>query len=382
MKKIAFIIPLVLLVASIGANIFFIIHTIQTNQSSGYGDGLPVVITNGFTLNGNEQLEYNNVTLVIRGQINLLGFSNLTLINCHIIAELEFHKQFYLDVRDSASFIVVNCELESENWYWYNFRYEDYAIVYHENFQHGGIPWQQCSNFANISFINSGADITFGTEFEGNIFVNGSDNVYFEILLRNGDYDLEFPEEYVEEWHLNISTLTVDVYNSAIHTIDIDLEPGVNAIVRNANDFAVGWIFGGGWGAPSAVDYIEIVGLKEGYYSDTTFVGDNSSLRMVNTNFRGWWPITNSDFNLVVRDGSIVDPWVYHDSNMTMIDCEIYYISSADNGVYYIYNSTILNNIVALDNSIVYCFNIEFSGSVSIAENAHVYIDGTEIFDS
>ena len=103
---------------------------------------------------------------------------------------------------------------------------------------------------------------------------------------------------------------------------------------------------------------------------------------MVNTNFRGWWPITNSDFNLVVRDGSIVDPWVYHDSNMTMIDCEIYYISSADNGVYYIYNSTILNNIVALDNSIVYCFNIEFSGSVSIAENAHVYIDGTEIFDS
>ncbi len=242
------------------------------------------VNVSAFNLTTNEVRTYYNVILHIQGQINLYDFSILNISDSKIIVELDFHKQFYLEVWENATLIIDNCEFESVEWRWWNLNYWNNATVFIRDFEHTGIPWQQCDGNVNLTLINTGAGVTLYTESDCSISVSDSDFVYFEILLGTGEYDLTFPNGYVDNWEYAIGNCYAEVTNSSISRMDIDLHPGVNATVRNLEKFACGWIFGGQWlGHPTSGNNVTIDGFTNGYYADTTFYGDNAHLRLVNT---------------------------------------------------------------------------------------------------
>jgi len=348
-------------------------------------EALETVILNGLTLQNNDERIYDKKELIIRGDIDLLDNSRLEITNSKIVVEPDYHKQYVLEARDNSTLTIRNCSYESEEWRIYNFEYFDNAQIHIEDFDDEEGPWQAVSSDVDAVFLNAIAGITIPADgdeaFTGSITVTNSDQVYFELDLKPGKtYDMKLPSGLIEEWHPDYFEGSIDVYNSTITNLDVDIWPGVDVTIRDSENFAVGWIFGDGWDQKySKGKSAEIVGLREGYYKDLTIEANNAKLRLINTTFGGWWPIVTGEFELTVRDSDMVDPWAYNESIFNIYDSDVFYISATDEATVNIYNSKVDDSLVALENSRIELFNTELGGETSIEENARIYIDGKMI---
>lgn len=333
-------------------------------------------------LTGDEEITYNNKDLLVRGNIRLLDNSKLTVKNSKFTIDIEYNRQYTLEAANNSTLIIENCEYESLEWRWYNFEYRDDATVRITDFAQESGPWQSISHTVDAKFDNAVAGMTFAAfndeEFKGSVEIRNSDSVYFELNLKPGEtYDLTLPNGYVEEWHPDYYVGTIDVYDSTITNLDIDLFAGVDVTVRDSTNFALGWIFGEAWGGVlSEGTSGEISGLRKGYYDDQTFSTNNASLRLINTDFDEWWPIVTGDFELTVRDSDMMDPWAYADSTFNVYDSFIFYMSATNDSTVNIYNSIVEDSLVVLENATVNLYDTEFDGEINAEEGATVTIDG------
>jgi len=343
---------------------------------------LEQVILDGLNLVGLEERIYNNTELIIRGDIDIEDNAKLMIINSKIIIDQEYNKQYSLNVKDSATLIVDNAYYESLEWRWFNFNYYNDAKVQIVDFENEQEPWQTIESNVHAEFVRAPAGITIfntvGRDFIGSIVIEESDYIYFEIDLKPGEkYELEFPNGFVEEWHPNYFEGTIDVYNSTITNLDIDLWPGVNVTVINSNHFSVGWIFGDGWGQQySEGDSAEIIGLKNMHYEDFTVEANNATLRLINTTLDSWWPLVTGDFNLTVRECRMTDPWAYNEATFKIYDSYIFYMSATNNAIVEIHDSVVEDSLVALESSTIKLYATEFSGGTTIDPQARIFIDG------
>jgi hypothetical protein len=351
MKKVIFLIILL--------SILFFAGCIETNTSDNTDYNkkpiinkdsiLDKIVLNGLQLDGNTEKVYNETELIIRGNIDIKDNASLTIKNSKIIIDQEYNKQYTLTVKDNATFIVDNIYYESIDWRWFNWEYLGNATIHLEDFVNNQEPWQTIEGTVNAKIIRAPAGLTIaaigddGKEFSGSILIRESDKVYFEINLKPGEnYEFEFPNGFVDEWHPTYFLGSIDIYNSIITDIDIDLWPGVNVTVKNTDHFAVGWILGEAFGrAHSEGESAEIIGLKNKYYNDFTVNASNATLRIINTTLTSWWPLVTGDFNLTVRDSHMIDPWAFNEAEFNIYDSYIFYMSARDNATVRIYNSTV-----------------------------------------
>ena len=82
-------------------------------------------------LSSNDLKVFRSVELHIKGPIIVTDEASLVFVDCLIVAELEFNKQFYLQVQKKASFTVINCQFETLDGKWYNWEYYDQAKITH-----------------------------------------------------------------------------------------------------------------------------------------------------------------------------------------------------------------------------------------------------------
>jgi hypothetical protein len=350
---------------------------------------LDIVILDGLEIGGFDQRTFEDTELIIRGDIVIQDDAVLSISNSKIIVDQEYNKQYMLSVKDNASFFIDNVFFKSLEWRWFNFEYSDNAMIRFIDFENEQAPWQSVEGNVTIKLVRSSAGITIFSQdifegedpFGGSIVIDGSDSVYFEIDLKPGrEYVFEFPNGFVEEWHPDYFLGTVDVFNSTITNLDIDIWPGVDVTVVNSSHFELGWIFGDGWGQKHSVGKSgEIVGLKEGWYDDVVFAANNASLRLVNTTFTGWWPIVTGDFELTVRDCWMIDPWAYNEARFRVFDSFIFYMSATNEAVVEIVNSTVEDSLVALESASISIFNSDFDGDTIFDVDARIVIDGVEI---
>jgi hypothetical protein len=346
---------------------------------------LEEVILDGLIVNGSDEMIFEDLELIVRGDIIVQDDAVLSIINSKFIVDIEYNKQYVLSVKDNASFFIDNVYFESLDWRWFNFEYLDNARIQFIDFENEQAPWQSVEGNVTIDLVRSSAGITIFSQdifegedpFGGYIVIEGSDSVYFEIDLKPGrDYIFEFPNGFVEEWHPDYFLGTVDVFNSTITNLDIDIWPGVDVTVVNSSHFELGWIFGDGWGQKHSVgESGEIVGLKDGWYDDVVFAANNASLHLVNTTFTGWWPIVTGEFELTVRDCWMIDPWAYNEARFRVFDSFIFYMSATNDAMVEIYNSTVEDSLVALENSNIYLINTEFDGDTIFDADAEIIID-------
>jgi hypothetical protein len=346
---------------------------------------LEQVILNGLTLNGSQEQIYEDKELIVRGNIELKDNSKLEIINSKFTVDIDYNKQYALVVKDNATLHIDNVFYQSIDWRWYNFEYFDNAIIRIVDFENENAPWQTVEENVDAEFIRAAAGITiFANDdeiddpFSGSILINGSNTVYFEIDLKPEiDYVFEFPNGYVEEWHPDYFEGTIDVYNSTITNLDIDIWAGVDVIVKNTNPLELGWIFGDGFGqAHSVGTSAEIVGLKNMTYDDFTFEANNASLQLVNTTVTAWWPIVTGEFELTVRDCHMIDPWAYNSAKFNVYDSFIFYMSATNQAVVEIHDSVVEDSLLALENSTIMLYNTSFTGETAIDPGASIFIDG------
>ena len=348
---------------------------------------LDQVVLYGLLLDSNEEIIYNETELIIRGNIDIKDNASLTIKNSKVIIDQEYNKQYMLTVKDNATFIVDNIYYESIDWRWFNWEYLGNATIHIEDFGNDQEPWQAIEGNVNAEFIRAPAGLTIaaigddGKEFNGSIFIRESDKVYFEVNLKPGEnYEFEFPNGFIEEWHPNYFSGSIDIYNSTITDIDIDLWPGVNVTVKNTDHFAVGWIFGDGFGrGHSEGDSAEIIGLKNIYYDDFIVKANNATLRIINTTLTSWWPLVTGEFELTVRDSHMIDPWAFNEAEFNIYDSYIFYMSARNNATVRIYNSEIEDSLVALEGSRIELFDTEFFGTTTIDPQAEIFIDGIQV---
>ena len=349
---------------------------------------LEQVILDGLTLSGFQEQRYEDKELIVRGNIEVLDNSKLEIINSRITIDIDYNKQYALVVKNNATLHIDNTYYQSIDWRWFNFEYFDNAIIRIVDFENENSPWQTVEQNVDAEFIRAAAGITiFANDdeiddpFRGSILIRESNSVYFEIDLKpEVDYDFEFPNGFVEEWHPDYFEGTIDVYNSTITNLDIDIWAGVDVVVRNTDPLELGWIFGDGFGQGHSVGTsAEIVGLKDMTYDDFTFEANNASLRLINTYVGGWWPIVTGEFELTVRDCFMMDPWAYNSAKFNVYDSFIFYMSAANNAVVEIHDSVVEDSLVALDNSTIILFNTSFSGETQIDPGASIIIDGVNV---
>ena len=349
---------------------------------------LEQVILDGLKLSGNQEKRYENKELIVRGNIEVLDNSKLEIINSRITIDIDYNKQYALVVKNNATLNIDNCYYQSIDWRWYNFEYFDNAIIRIVDFENENAPWQTVEQNVDAEFIRAAAGITIFANsdeiddaFSGSMIIRESNFVYFEIDLKpEVDYDFEFPNGFVEEWHPDYFEGSVDVYNSTITNLDIDIWPGVDVVVRNTDPLELGWIFGDGFGQKHSVgSSAEIVGLKNMSYDDFTFEANNATLRLINTYVDGWWPIVTGDFELTVRDSFMMDPWAYNQAKFYVYDSFIFYMSAANDAVVEIHDSVVEDSLVALDNSTIFLFNTSFAGTTSADPGASIIIDGVNV---
>jgi hypothetical protein len=349
---------------------------------------LEQVILDGLKLSENQTQRYENKELLVRGNIEVLDNSKLEIINSRITIDIDYNKQYALVVKDNGTLHIDNVYYQSIDWRWYNFEYFDNAIIRIVDFENENAPWQTVEQNVDAEFTRAAAGITIFANsdemddaFRGSILIRESNSVYFEIDLKPEiDYDFEFPNGFVEEWHPDYFEGSVDVYNSTITNLDIDIWAGVDVVVRNTDPLELGWIFGDGFGQKHSVGTsAEIVGLKNMSYDDFTFEANNASLRLINTYVDGWWPIVTGDFELTVRDSFMMDPWAYNQAKFYVYDSFIFYMTAANDAVVEIHDSIVEDSLVALDNSTIMLFNTSFSGETSAGPGASIIIDGVNI---
>jgi hypothetical protein len=345
---------------------------------------LEKIVLDGLTLSGSEERNYNNTELIIRGTINVEDFSKLVIKNCKLIIEQDYNKQYFLNVKDNATFIVDNIYYESRNWRWFNWEYFNNATIRIVDFENDQEPWQTIEGRVNAELIRAPAGLTIaakgddGKPFNGSIFISESDKVYFEVnLLPYETYEFEFPNGFIKEWHPDFFPGRIDIYNSTITDIDIDIWPGTNVTVKNTDHFALGWILGEAFGqGDSKEGFGEIIGLKDKYYDDFTVSADNATLRIINTTLTSWWPLVTAGFELVVRDCHMIDPWAFNDGIFKIYDSYIFYLTATNEATVEIYDSIVEDSLLALESSTISLFNTSFNGETIIEENARIYIDG------
>ena len=349
---------------------------------------LEQIILEGLILSGNQTQRYEDKELIVSGNIVVLDNSKLEIKNSRITIDIDYNKQYALVVKNNATLYIDNCYYQSIDWRWYNFEYFDNAKIRIVDFENENAPWQTVEQNVSAEFIRAAAGITiFANDdeiddpFRGSILIRESNSVYFEIDLKPEiDYDFEFPNGFVEEWHPDYFEGSIDVYNSTITNLDIDIWAGVDVVVRNTDPLELGWIFGDGFGQKHSVgSSAEIVGLKNMSYDDFTFEANNASLHLINTYVGGWWPIVTGDFELTVRDCFMMDPWAYNQAKFYVYDSFIFYMSAANEAIVEIHDSVVEDSLVALDNSTIMLFNTSFAGETSKDPGAKIIIDGVNI---
>ena len=306
----------------------------------------------------------------------------------------DYHKQYQLQVKDNGSLNISNSFFTSLSNKWFNFNYYDNACIHISNFKSTieYIPWhysESSKTNMTINFYDSIVGVTLYNNYNGILNVYDSSGIYFEILIGAGTYDYNFPSGHINYFKVPTSSKlgTVQVFNSIIYEIDTTIWPGARVTIRNNlnSKFAFGWINGKQWyfvGDTRSYSNnlpIYLSSIKNGYYADQTWLGDNSSLRLVNSRItNGFWPVINGNFNLSVFNSDLIDPWSYDTSRMIVKSSTINYVTATDSSNFLIENSIIHDSIVALKNSTVSCTGCTFSGQVSIGNGAKVFFDGQQ----
>ena len=344
------------------------------------GDKEEVVLA-GLTLNKSDEKTFQNKKLLVTGDININDDARLTILDCEIFIDQEYHQQYTLEVKGNAHLRVEDSDLSTRDWTWHNWNYIDNSEIYLKNFT-WTILWQGIDGSHGVSFASENTAIGLTASpgpTQNKISISTSPAVHLELAFDPGTYDftLPAPGSYVDLWTAPYYPL-LEVANSTIKQIDIDVTPDVNLIVRDTKDLNFGWAMG----FTGNVGHYTIDGIKVMHYDDQTFAADDASLRLINTNVENWWPTTFGSIQLTVRDTVMADPRTWENSRMIIEDSQLYLFAANDNSKTEIHRSTIENNIHAAGEARVDLYDMTYSENYTghtVTENGVIYEDGEQV---
>lgn len=213
------------------------------------------------------------------------------------------------------------------------------------------------------------------------ILIEDSQSVYFELgIADGGDYTLPHRGTYVGSWSPSFVDDDVQVRNSTLEQIDVDLGPDLGeVIIRNTTDLEFGWVFGTG-STPEGTGVID--GLARGHYGDSSFEADGTTLRLINTSVDGWWPTVFRGFHLTVRNSDLVDPRAWENSTFTIEDSSLYLYAAYADSVSSLENVEIENNVYAEGNAQIAITGITTGGywqGYTARDSARITVGGIQV---
>ncbi|NRA39722.1 MAG: hypothetical protein HRU15_16385 [Planctomycetes bacterium] len=314
-------------------------------------DSRETITLPGLIVKGSEKQVYKDKIILIKGDIVVQDDAELQFLNCKICPQQEFHQQYTLKVKDRGHLVVKKSYLVATNNTWHNWNYHDKATVDLEDFD-WAILWQCIDSESDCVFhatrANVGLTICAGPG-EKTVIVKDSPSVYFELGLPPGKHRFSLPdrETKVTKWVPPIPG-KIEVHNSVIKKMDVDLKPGVHVEIHDTNDLSLGWVLTSWDGNPSTEQrYAKISGLKKKYYTRQTFAANDASLTLVNTSMDLWWPTSFGSIEVEIEDADMADPRSWNDSKMKITNSRMYLFAANDNSISEIHNSSVDDNLHA-----------------------------------
>jgi hypothetical protein len=341
-----------------------------------FGSGFPTPINaSDIVISGSSHIVIRNETVNVASNVIIQDNAVVEIYGGTLNFVQSRNQEWSWTVRGNSRLILNGVTLSFVNNYWMNFSYVDNAFVSFTDVPSIGPLWQVLNNNAQVVVNNSPIGITPLARSTGSVTITNSPSVWFELGLPSGTYDGSVPNGFVTNFNLALG-YHLAVANSTIRRIDIDLSPGVNVTLRDTTIVGIGWNFG--LGTPHA-PAITINGLKRQHYADATFIGDNSSLRLVNTALSEWWPVLFNDFILNVTNCTLADPHVNHTSQMNISDSYLTLVVASDSAVARIATSTITDSLSAFGFGLIELTNVVFSGQMNTSGAGRIVRDGVRV---
>lgn len=333
------------------------------DHSQPWGDSYSQTITiDQDTTYTDTALVYENTRIVFDGTLILDGNSSLTCSNCQFYFDQDHSQEHFLIVRDNASLDLNRVYVESKNYRMLNWQFEDNASISLVDMRANTL-WTSAHLNIDYYSLRSPVGLTLDNDpaITRNIRIVDSPEVHLELtLVEPGDITVNLPRSF--EWIEHYDSPFVDslvIDNSFVHYLDVDVTPGVHATIENAVNFQFGWPMWNNYQLAPETPVID--GLASRLFKDQLFSNGVSSIRLVNTYFKSFWPTTFDNFELVVKNSTMADPRSHEDSILWIENSTMGPFSAGDNSRFFIKDSQLSTEARTSENAYMEITNSTFS---------------------
>lgn len=335
-----------------------------------------IVFSSDLVLSGSDAARYDGVILELHGNIIVRDNAQLLVSRSRIVFKQSYDQQFALEVRGRGTLYVSDTAVDTSGK-WHNWNYYDNSNVSLQRVS--GSIWQVVQGNASLGLDNAPSGATLLPSGKAHVRITDADSVHLELAFTSGtSVEIALPAGRVDYWVSSFSpaaaSYQVEVVNSVFETWAVDVSPMQNITVRDTASLGIGWVLGSGTGGP-----ITLTGLRSGYYSDTAFWADGSSIRLINTTVKRWWPTAFSNANVTIYDSYLADIRFYANSTATIYNSQMTLVASYGYAHVSVHGSTIEYSLTARDDSVIEMFQTVFHGQVLALDRAQIYADGNRL---
>ena len=328
----------------------------------GAENGAEVVVT-GLALEGSQSVEFHNLQIKFGGNISIEDNASLKMTDSVFDIEMDYRNQYDLSVKGQGTLHVDNLVVP-RSWEMTRWTHRDNATI---NINGMRTPepgqwmpiWQSMSNDVVYTADNSDVGITAIAlaNDDGVVTTNGTmaitnSDLNVELALPVGSRTITLPDANtrVSSWSIDTG-IDIDVVDSNLGRVDFDVTPGAHITLQDSSNVHFGWAMGFRRSIEGESPSARITGLRgDGtFYSNQTFDNGSSSLTLINSSVKAWWPTTYGNFDLTVDGGTLIDPIAHDNSKLQIKNSDLRYLEAQENGVAVLTNSRISERVLAKD---------------------------------
>ncbi len=301
--------------------------------------------------------EFKNTTLEMKGNIILQDKTKLVLDGVDLYFLQDYNLQYGVSVKGSATLILKNVRIFT-NGKWMNFNYQDKAKVEFLNVTSDdpNVPWHGTSGDVTVVIKSS----TIGMTLADSVTVQAENsNLFLEIVLRNIQATLTFPQGYQESYQQKINnggeTISINATKSTFRNWGVTLDR--NTIVTfNDSNLTIGL---------NSYHTATAKNLKKGLHNSTKVDFDTNILTLKKTFISSWYPQAQDGATIYISNSDLADVnWNSADSTI-IVNQSTASIAHARNGAKYeFYNSVIEGDVVAESGSTILLKNTKVGGQI------------------
>lgn len=326
-------------------------------------------------LQGSEVLVIDNTHFIIENSVELRDQSRIVILNSLLEFKNDYAHQNILEAYDQSEIVVENSLLRSDKPMNWDFRGQSRLSLIGTQKMGTDDTWPWMTFSGDTSAFVRGSKFDATVWDRGNLSVEDS-LVFIELVFENNSIvderlnadgsNLIFPGDNEQGIFYNVS-----VKNSTIRGWGITVKTGSSITIRDGyrvvSTVQIGW--------PWTGKTVVLDNLEQKVYKDKTWVIEDSTLRLVNTDVWLWSPGAFMDNTLIMRNSILSDLAFGGDESVTIVEnSKIYFVRARDNQKFEIRNSSIESDVVATGNSVVTLVNTPVGGKLVEQDNGKIVV--------